>query len=51
MVEMGVCEQHVVKPPEAGAAAEKLALGAFPAVDQNSLAAGLDEQGRVAALC
>ena len=39
-----------MKPPEAGAAAQQLTLRSFPAVDQNSLASGLDKQGRVIAL-
>lgn len=39
-----------MKPPEAGAAPQQLALRAFPAVDQNSLASGLDKQGRVISL-
>lgn len=39
-----------MKPPQAGAAPQQLALGAFPAVDQNSLASGLDQQGRVISL-
>lgn len=46
---MGMREQQAVKRPEAGVAPQQLALRAFPAVDQNSLASGLDKQGRVIA--
>lgn len=41
MVEMRVREEQAMKPPQAGAAAQQLALRAFSAVDQNSVAACL----------
>jgi len=50
MVEMGMREQQAMKPSEAGAAAQQLALRAFPAVDQNSVSSDLDKQGRVISL-
>jgi hypothetical protein len=50
MVEMGMCEQQAVKPPEAGTTAQQLTLRAFPAVDQNAVASSLNKQGRVTAV-
>ncbi|CDX37672.1 hypothetical protein MPLA_2130009 [Mesorhizobium sp. ORS 3359] len=50
MVEMRMREQQAMKPPEARAAAQQLALRAFPAINQKSVASGLDEQGRVVSL-
>lgn len=50
MVEMGMRELQAMKAPEAGAASQQLAQRAFPAIDQNSMASGLDKQGRVISL-
>lgn len=50
MIEMTVCQQDAVEPPKAGAAAQQLALRALTAINQDTLAGGLHEEGRMVAL-
>jgi hypothetical protein len=46
---MGMSQQDAIQPPEAGAAAEQLALCAFATIHQNPMTARLDEKPRMIA--
>jgi len=50
VIEMSVRQQDAIEPPEAGAAAQQLALRALAAINQDALARGLHQEGRMVAL-
>ena len=50
MVEMGMGQQDVPEPAEAGPGLQQLALRTFAAIDQEAPAGGADEQCRQATL-
>src|ERR1041384_4981764 len=49
MIEMGMRQQHMAEPAKAAAGAEHLPLRPLAAIDQEPLAAGLDQHRRQAA--
>ena len=51
MVEMPMCQQDTIQPLEANAAAQELALGAFPAIDEETIFSVYQHRGRQPALC
>ncbi|MGY4454995.1 hypothetical protein ACVWZR_009655 [Bradyrhizobium sp. i1.3.1] len=50
MIEMPVRQQDAVEPAKAGAAAQQLALRTLAAINQDALASGLHQEGRMVAL-
>jgi hypothetical protein len=50
VVEIGMRQQQPIQSPEPGPASEQLTLGAFAAIHQNPVAAGLDEKAWMVAV-
>jgi hypothetical protein len=51
MIEVSVCQQQAIQPPESNAAPEQLALRTLSAIDHDAAAAPFDEEAWMAAVC